>query len=83
MSATRDEEIHAGNEVSFEPKGKAMPSDLQINKVSDQEIVIRLGGNSRVTSATVTPEALYEQLGKYLQNKGSGGLADDGCGINY
>jgi hypothetical protein len=60
-----------------------MPNDLQIQKISDQEIVIRLGGNSRVTQATVTAEDLYTQLGKYLQGKSGAPSAADDCGVNY
>jgi hypothetical protein len=75
MSATRTRKLHPGNHSFIRTKEKAMPSDLQIDKVNDQEIIIRLGGNSRVTKSTVTAEDLYEQLGKYLQYRRSAGSA--------
>jgi len=56
-------------------------NDLQIDKISDKEIRIRLGSSSQVKKDTVTAEDLYEQLGKYLQNTKSPVTAD--CTIDY
>jgi len=39
-----------------------MSDELHIDKVSDKEIRIRLGANSKVSKATVTAEDLHEQL---------------------
>lgn len=60
-----------------------MANDLEIRKVNDHELTIHLGANSKVTKPTVTPEELYEELGKYLQRKKSAAASPDGCTINY
>jgi hypothetical protein len=59
-----------------------MSDELHIDKVSDKELRIRLSGNSKVSKATVTPEDLHEQLGKYLEHKKSK-APPKGCGIDY
>jgi hypothetical protein len=61
-----------------------MADDVTIEKVNDKEILIRLGALGRVTQNTITPEQLYQQLGKYLEAKKSGKppIAAD-CVIDY
>jgi hypothetical protein len=59
-----------------------MSDDLKIEKVSDKEIRLHLGANSKVSKATVTAEDLHEQLGKYLAHKKTQ-ATPKGCGIDY
>jgi hypothetical protein len=59
-----------------------MSDELKIDKVSDKEIRIRLGANSKVSKATVTAEDLHEQLGKYLAQKNHKPPLK-GCVIDY
>jgi ribosomal protein S24E len=59
-----------------------MSDELHIDKVSDKEIRIRLGANSKVSKATVTAEDLHEQLGKYLAHKNTK-VTPKGCVIDY
>jgi hypothetical protein len=77
--------VRTASNHHVQTKEASVPDDLQIEKVNDKELRIRLGGNNKVTQATVTVEDLYDQLGKYLQNKKSAGTsaAADSCTINY
>ena len=58
-----------------------MANDLQIEKVSNQEIRILLGPGNSVKANPVTAQELYTQLGKYLQSLKNPRL--DTCIIDY
>ena len=60
-----------------------MSDELHIDKVSDKEIRIRLGANSKVSKATVTAEDLHQQLGKYLEQQKANKVTPKGCVIDY